>query len=270
VTAQAFSTARLICWGPLALVAGSWLGCGERDETALDVLVSADEVAAEVDQIPLLPSAQAPAADRAAGPKPAPGSAAGSTVGSEPMAVARPAAPAAKDAPSSSEPAAAGVFGDWCARMGLHVDDAYDACIDTADAYWTAMSEDCAAAGLISGLSDDEAGDWFNYLIEYSYLFTGCPLQQDPPQGGLSAFGPAYFADLGLESPQLGRDDARRLSEYFTDALVTMLGLTDGDRAAVERVLARAAEQQIQPGLSGVLSQCGADAADAGAGDAGP
>jgi hypothetical protein len=162
-----------------------------------------------------------------------------------------------------------GVFGDWCARMGLSIDDGYDVSIDAADAYWTAVSEDCACSGLISGLNDDQQGDWFNYLIEYSYLFTGCPLTQDPPQGGLAVFGPAYFGDLDLESPRLGRDDVLRLSEDFTSALVTMLGLSDSDRAAVERVLASSAEQQLDPGLSGVLSQCGGDSGDAGAGDAG-
>lgn len=154
--------------------------------------------------------------------------------------------------------------------MGLQRDDGYDVSIDTADAYWTAISEDCAAAGLIAGLSDDEQGDWFEYLIEYSYLFTGCPLKYSPPEGGLSVFGPAYFGDLGLASPQLGRDDTRRLSDDFTSALVKMLALTDSDRAAVERVLAKAALQQLDPSLSGVLSQCASEGSDAGAGDAGP
>jgi hypothetical protein len=219
-----------------------------------------------------MPSARVqPPLDSGAGGGNAPqrSAASATTEGSEPAPLSAPDASAAKEAPLSEEPAPAGVFGDWCARLGLHIDDAYDASIDAADAYWTAMSEDCAASGLVAGLSDDQAGDWFNYLIEYSYLFTGCPLVQDPPEGGLSVFGPAYFADIGLESPKLGRDDARRLSDYFTDALVTMLGLTDSDRTAVERVLSRAAEQQIDPGLSAVLSQCSGDSADAGPGDAG-
>jgi hypothetical protein len=152
--------------------------------------------------------------------------------------------------------------------MGVGVDDANDACIDAAVAYFDAITEDCAVAGLVSGWSRDQTIDWGGYVIEYMYLFTGCPFEGEPAEGGLSVFGPAHLEPAGLPSPELGADDARRLSEHFTTALVTMLALTESDRVAVERVLQAAAAKQIDARLSGVLSQCGGDS-DAGATDAG-
>jgi hypothetical protein len=158
--------------------------------------------------------------------------------------------------------------------MGLEIEDGYDVSIDAADAYWTAITEDCEVLGLTSRLSDEQQGDWFIYLVEYSYLFTGCPLVQEPPEGGLAAFGPAHLESAGLASPALGAEDARRLSEHFSSALVTMLGLTDSDREAVERELARSAREQIDPSLSTTLSECSVEpdpgAPDAGGADAGP
>jgi hypothetical protein len=157
--------------------------------------------------------------------------------------------------------------------MGLESADGYDASIDAADAYWTAITEDCAVLGLTADLTRDEQSDLFNYLVEYAFLFTGCPLEHEPLEGGLSVFGPAHLEFAGLASPALGADDARRLSEKFAVALVTMLGLTESDRAAIDRVLAQTAEQQIDPNSSAVLWQCplsAPDAPDAGGGDAGP
>jgi hypothetical protein len=156
--------------------------------------------------------------------------------------------------------------------MGLESDDGYDAAIDIGIAYFEAITEDCRVRGLTSRLTRAQSSDWGNYLIEYAFLFTGCPLEYEPLEGGLSDFGPAHLEFAGVASPALGRDDAQRLSGHFVNALVTRLGLTDSDRAAVVRVLAQTAEPQIDPSLSAALSVCGADSAapDAGAADAGP
>lgn len=253
-------------WHVLALVplSGLALGCG-ADTTTLTSIGGDDETPL-VEEPRLTP--QPP--ERAALP---PAGAAAEPPGGEPTPAPaakkpEPVQPSRDDSPSQ-ETAPEGVFGNWCSRTGLEPDDAYFAAIEASDAYVQAVLGDCEVSALTLGMTGDELFDWGSYLIEYIYLFTGCPLLEEPLENGLSDFGPAHLDFAGLPSPRLGRDDAQRLSAHFTDALVPTFALTDSDRAAVELVLARSVEQQIDPGRSSVLSQCNSAAADAGAGDAG-
>jgi hypothetical protein len=268
-----------------ALAVAFWLalalGCG-ADRTVL-LTESTVDVASEVDSVRTLPpptgEAEPGAAELGTRPAPSEGAApAGSSAkmpGTVPPSsdVNAPIDDSSRpdDAPARDTPIE-GVFGNWCARMGVGSDDAGDACIDAAISYVEAVQEDCAVSGLFSGWSRDQLIDWGNYVIDYMYLFTGCPFESEPEEGALSVYGPAHLEPAGLPSPELGADDARRLSQHFTTALVTMLALTESDRAAVERVLAAAAAPQIGGNLSGVLSECagnGPNASDAGAADAG-
>lgn len=257
------------------------LGAGCGKDTTMLLAEGTDDVASEVDSARALPPpvGETESGAREPGPRPAPQEAEapaqmpGPVPGSGSGDVNAPVDDSSKpeDAPARDTPAE-GVFGNWCARMGVGVDDAGDACIDAAVSYFDAVTEDCAVSGLVSGWSRDQTIDWGNYVIDYMYLFTGCPFEGEPDEGGLAVFGPAHLEPAGLPSPELGADDARRLSEHFTTALVTMLALTESDRVAVERVLSASAAQQIDAHLSGVLSQCagnGPNAADAGAADAG-
>lgn len=253
-------------WPMLALVSfcGLALGCG-ADTTTLTSIGGDDETPL-VEEPRLTP--QPP--ERAAPP---PAGAAVEPPAAEPVPAPAPKNPEpvqpSPDDPPSREPPPNGVFGNWCSRTGLEPDDAYFAAIEASDEYVQAVLGDCEVSALTFGMTGDELFDWGSYLIEYIYLFTGCPLLEEPLENGLSDFGPAHLDFAGLPSPRLGRDDAQRLSAHFTDALVTAFALTASDRAAVELVLARSAEQQIDPGSSSVLSQCNSGAGDAGAGDAG-
>lgn len=267
--------------GPLpALTVACWLALGAGCGTDTTLLTDrSDDVSSEVDPARARPPAAGarepdtlPAPSEEAAPwesAPMPGATPGPGSSGEdaPGAGSR-----TKEEPEARDTPIEGVFGNWCARMGVEVDDATDACIDAAIAYFDALTDDCTVSGLVSGWSRDQTIDWGNYVIEYMYLFTGCPFEGEPEQGGLSVFGPAHLEPAGLPSPALGLDDALSLSEHFTTALVTMLALTESDRVAVQRTLAASAAQQIDANLSGVLSQCAGNdpnSADAGAADAG-
>jgi hypothetical protein len=103
----------------------------------------------------------------------------------------------------------------------------------------------------------------------------GCPVYEDPVAGGISAFGPANTAVLGVNRPALGRDDVTHLIDFYLAAFVQERSLSVDDQERLSAYLWKAAEPEIDPGATAVLSRCKGDAGvdvqgmDAGGSDGG-
>lgn len=161
---------------------------------------------------------------------------------------------------------------DWCARTGS--DDGYTTAYDIADDYWTDQEEDCHTAGLtLNGLmGPDDFRDWFSYLIGYTYLLLGCPLVEEPVEGGTSAFGPANTPVLGKARPLLSRAEVTLLIEFYEKEFFARAQLSPEEEALLDSYLWQTAKAQIGADSLKGLSTCDAAAegvADAGAADAG-
>jgi hypothetical protein len=195
------------------------------------------------------------------------------------MALPSPPEASAGSAPDTnrvSEATGAALPWNWCTRTGSNIDYGYAVAVEVADSYWDALLDDCQTAGLVSDLNPERGADWFDYLVGYTYLMTGCPLFDEPPDGGISAFGPANLSAVGAAQPRLSKGDAQRVAELYADQLARVLELDSADRVALMALLLDAAESQVAATCAWTLSLCAGaeskqrvDCVDAGALDAG-
>jgi hypothetical protein len=152
---------------------------------------------------------------------------------------------------------------NWCKRAGATVGDQADAMLNIGLDYLAAQKRDCRVSGLIEGMTTEQDLEWGNYLIGYTYLMAGCSYLIPVP-GGILAFGPANTYAIGLARPPLGRDDAAAVIELYLGLFGEALKLSDRQRDSVAEHLLVAAELEIDPGASGVLSRCGDAGVDGG------
>jgi hypothetical protein len=148
----------------------------------------------------------------------------------------------------------------WCERA---VPDSYDVLAEVATVYYEAQKSACATSKLTQDMGDETSLEWNNYLIDYANVLAGCAV---PPAslggrgflpGGIGEFGLANLAAVGLEQPRLGSDDAELLIGEFVPVFAEALHLSEVERAAVRIFLEKAAQSQIDSGISGTLSVCG-------------
>lgn len=152
---------------------------------------------------------------------------------------------------------------DWCARAGAEASDRPDTFFTVALAYADAQSTDCASSGLTDSLDPDQSIAWLSYLIDYSFVMAGCSLETGPLDGGILVFGPGNTPAVGAARPDLGADDAERLTTYYVAAFGDALSLDEEERVLVRDHLLLTAQADIDPAASEVLSTCG-NSADAG------
>ena len=148
---------------------------------------------------------------------------------------------------------------NYCARAGAGPLERRAVALAIVMTYDSTRSNDCRTAGLTPRWNSDEAKPWWDYLFKYTTLMAGCPLIMGEIDGGILLFGPANTAAIGLQRPQLGRDDAQLLIDQYLDAFAAALSLADVERAAVEDYLWGTAASELGTGVSGVLSRCGVD-----------
>jgi hypothetical protein len=145
---------------------------------------------------------------------------------------------------------------DYCQRAGPQPLAVNMAMADIARGYEALRVADCNTAGLLPILDTNQTIRWLDYLMQYSRAMAGCPLYQ-PVADGIRAFGPANTrASLGIEHPPLGPMDVALLSDHYLASFVSVLGLTEGERAAVGAHLAQTAELEIQSASNGAISLC--------------
>ncbi len=138
---------------------------------------------------------------------------------------------------------------DWCSRLGE------DEAFDIAFAYYTVQFDSCETKLLTQGMSGDQEGRWFGYLMDYTSAMAGC-MSSAPLEGGIDVFGPANTDVATFSRPDIGRDDAALLIEQYLSVFAATLELTEAERRDVELHLWATAESEIDPEAWSVLSAC--------------
>ncbi len=145
----------------------------------------------------------------------------------------------------------------WCDRAG-EGQEPLNAARRIADAYYVQTRDDCRFAELFSGLSEDQRPMWLSYLVEYTYLMTGCTLEGffEVMGQGLSVFGPANTPIVGGARPSLGAGDVAALIELFVQLFGDELQLTAEERVILAEHLRVVAQSQIDSSAFDALSRC--------------
>jgi hypothetical protein len=152
----------------------------------------------------------------------------------------------------------------WCGRLGATEPERLETVEQIVFQYFQAHSGDCET-GALGSLIDAEFDAWNQYLTDYTFLLAGCDPNFDTVAGGISVFGPANTAYVGVTRPPLSEREAELLVDFYLEAFASVLSLTDAERAMVRAQLAEAASQEVVASASGSLSTC--EDADAGGGE---
>jgi hypothetical protein len=148
----------------------------------------------------------------------------------------------------------------FCERAGAMPIDRLGILLLIAQHYDGACIQNCRTVGLLPDLDEERRGAWWDYLLNYSNALAGCPLIVTPLPGGITAFGPANTAAIGVSHPPLTREAAGLLIEQFVAAFGTGFGLAASERSEVEEYLWAAATAMMAIDASDWMSQCSADA----------
>lgn len=143
---------------------------------------------------------------------------------------------------------------DWCGLIS--VDGELNRIISVAGGYVVDVTDDCATAGLTQSFSLAQRMDWVAYLVDYTYLIAGCPLDEQPDDSGLSVFGPANTAVVGVERGPLGFDDIDRLTAMYVRRYGDAANLAGDQRQLLADYLLTTASSDIDPNASNSLSIC--------------
>ena len=161
-------------------------------------------------------------------------------------------APSASDNPSRTFPP------PWCERAGPE-STRIDVINAIANDYFVETTSTCSTAGLTISFTLVQRMSWLGYLIDFTFLLTGCPLDlidEQPVIGGLSEFGIANTSVVGVERGLLGPDDVESLISMYVRHFGDALQLTPEDRTTLYEFLADTAEDEIDPESSLTLSTC--------------
>lgn len=173
----------------------------------------------------------------------------------EPQALAPPAQDAGVDVATATAVADVRFPADWCSRL-----DGLPAAIRIANAHNLAVSMNCLTDGLTSQLTDEQYDEWRTYLQDYTFLMAGCVPDYDPPEGGISVFGPANTAFVGAARAQLSPTEARLLTDAYVRAFGAELMLSAEESGALTAYLVLLATAESDGAATGSLSTCAPDA----------
>jgi hypothetical protein len=147
---------------------------------------------------------------------------------------------------------------DWCARVGGTT--GLTAVLDIVSAYDAAVSMNCETAGLSSAaaLTREQYDEWFNYLIDYTFLMAGCVPDYELPEGGIRVFGPANTPVTGATRAPLSSKEAIVLTDHYVQAFATVVMLRPAAQGALRAYLLQVAQADVDPAAKGALSTCAA------------
>jgi hypothetical protein len=135
-----------------------------------------------------------------------------------------------------------------------------------AKSYDSARIADCRTVGLLPRLDPAAQNAWWDYLLNYTIALAGCPPAVTPLPGGISVFGPANTAAIGIPRQPLTEHAAELMLDKYVTAFQDALGLSAQERASLMALMRTTLIDAIDEDASDWTSRC---SADGGLGDGG-